>query len=98
MGNGDAYQARHYCIRPRLGVGRYVRAPDGQLLCARLSATTNRHGTGRCASIYPSTPLQTETAGLSVRDVYSAPTLKFRINRKAVGIDYEYDDVNVRWS
>lgn len=34
---------------------------------------------------------------MSVRDVYSAPTLKFRINRKAVGIEFdEYDDVNVR--
>jgi hypothetical protein len=33
-------------------------------------------------------------AGL--KDVYSAPTLKFRINRKSVGIEFdEYDDVNV---
>lgn len=31
-----------------------------------------------------------------LKDVYSAPTLKFRINRKSVGIDFdEYEDVNV---
>ena len=30
-----------------------------------------------------------------LNDVYSAPTLRFRINRKGVGIDFdEYEDVN----
>lgn len=31
----------------------------------------------------------------NLKDMYSAPTLRFRINRKGVGIDYDdYDDLN----
>ncbi len=38
----------------------------------------------------------TTTTTTGLKDVYSAPTLRFRVNRKSVGIDFdEYDDVNV---